>query len=680
LSKFIYIPDEIPPLSDERMKRFAQQCYEIYEYYGLSRQELVRRWDDNTRAWQCQRKLPEIDGMPFIDPDNPWGPTDIFDALNNWATKMGLAMFDKNDQWMTIIGRNTDSPQVINLVRANQLWVNRKAKVRQNWIRHLKQNALLGFSPILCEWVQKTEMRPILKRDRMKKLKIYAKQQGISAKEIRNFDKAQEAVITFNGPVVRPLNARDVRIDPEADLGYDRKPSYCIETWRRLSDLMAEKIDDKPAYENLDKLQEVNASEVYQEDVEHTGRLMHQNALGIYPQNYANANTQLVKVIIFYFPYIKTEDGLEFYDSYFHVGVNGSKSTDAYLLRVDEGGTTETSSRHLILETFIDWFTGHPYGISAVEKLVPIYDRKCFIDALQLAAAAASAFPAVLIGTGVLKDDILDRTPAAINEVAMSALGQQFVQDVPSIQGAAEFGLQQMRWYGQEISQSFGSSGSDTADDPTRSISSRETATAAKIRATSGNITIDEQTEKYGNAQQEGQQWILDMGRIMLADSTEQVTDPDTGATTDVLRFGMVNGAGATAGELKFDDYDQPRWVECLGLHGALNRAQMIQDKQQALQIVGQNGQMLPNAPALAEKLTKSIFTDLNIETEETDWMTAMDIAAANPQVQMQALMAGLDNPQLMQAAMQQKQQEAMMQQGPPQPLGAPPPNAPPQQ
>ncbi len=672
MARFIFVPDDIPALSDARMKKAAEDFFDFYTYWGDARKDLIVQWDENTRAYNCRRRLPEIDGLPYINPESPWGPSDIRDSLNNWATKMGLAMFPKDDSWMSVIGRSGEEPAVINAVKSHQLWVNRKAKTRQNWVRHLKQCALLGFSPMYLSWHQKTVMRPVATKDQAAKLKIYARQQGVDPAQIKNFHKAKEAVITFNGPVVRPLNSRDVRVDPEADLQYDDKPAYCIETYRRPSDLAAEMDNDKCVYSNLDKLQTINASEVYHENTEMSGRLKHQNDLGVYPQNYADANTKLVKVLIFYFPYFQTREGLEFYDTYFHVGVNGEKSTDAHMIRVEESPTTETGARHLIMETFIDWFTGHPYGISAVEHLVSVYDRKAFMDELQLAAAAASAFPAVLMGSGVLKDDILDRTPAAINEVAQSALGQQFVTNVPTIQNAAEFGLVQMRWYGQEISDSFGNIGGDTANDPTRSVSSRETATAAKIKASGNSITIDEQTEKFSNTQQEAQQWILDMGREMLADSTEQQEDPATGATQDVLRFGAIKGNNAIPGEIVFDQYDQPRWIECLGLHGAMNKGQMIQDKTQFLQIIGQNGQAMPNLPALQEKVVKSIASDLNIELEDMDWMSPMDIAAANPQVQMQALMDGLDNPQMMAAAMQQKQAEMTAQQQPPMPGQAP--------
>ena len=63
-------------------------------------------------------------------------------------------------------------------------------------------------------------------------------------------------------------------------------------------------------------------------------------------------------------------------------------------------------------------------------------------------------------------------------------------------------------------------------------------------------------------------------------------------------------------------------------------------------------------------------MNDLNIETSPEDWLTPQQLAAQNPEVQLMALQAALQNPQMLAQVMGISPEEM---------AGAPPQGAPPQ-
>lgn len=642
MSEFVYQQTNMPACKSAVCDALAKHFYQTYMEWQWARMPLVAQWDENDRVFLCKRKLPEIDGFPFLDPANPWGPTDIFDYVNQWAMRMSLAMFPKDDTWCTLVAKNAqEPPATTNAAKAQHLWMHRQIRTRLFYGMHLRQVAVRGTSTLFLDWRTETITGKVISARAGMNMRRYARQTGMPIEQMRAFQQMSKIVerkVIYNGPVIRVMDTRDVLFDPEADLSYDRKIPMIIQTYRRPSDLENE-IDafGNKVYENLDDLPTMKASELYYQGWDMTGRLTSLNMLGINPQHYTTKSADLAKVLVCYAPYLKFE-GYEFYDTYFHIA---ERFGQVRIIRMEASPTTENGARHLLTDTFIDWFTGHPYGISSVEKLVPTYDRAAFIDALQLSSGAAAAFPAIAVPAGTFKDDIVDRTPSAINEIAGNISGPDLVHSLPSTQPGAEFAMQQLKWYSEKMAASFGSY-TNIQDNPTRSVSSRKTATEANIEASGSNLSIDEQTEKFSPTQQEACQWMLDMSQVKLTGDVSQVSGKK------VVTYGVTTGNSMIGAEMTLNDFQQPRTVEILGQHGAINKQQSIQNKVQALTEVVQLTSLIPNGPALAQNLLQGLFSDLNLETLPTVWLAPEQLAAQNPQVMQQAAMNAIQNPQIM--------------------------------
>ncbi len=634
----IFRQEPLPAFNSDTMQRLARDLMQRLEAWRESRTDLVATWDKCIDAYLCRRELPLDAAFPFID-RSPFGCDDIFHGVNSLCIRLALAMMPKDESWLTAIGHTQEDPAIINAVRAQQTYIHRKARMRRVWAMHMKQLAVVGTSTLFLSWPKEQVIKRLGTSESRGKIKTFLRLTGQDEGLIRGVDRARETEERFNAPVIRVLDSRDVLLDPEADLQYDRRVASIIQTYQRPFQLK-EQLDEKgqPVYKNLQNISPLKAADIMSENQEQTGRLDNLDTLGVNIMQ-TNQSTDLVPVYIFYLPYYEHE-GHEFYDTYVHIAADASGGPR--VIRIEEN-PSDIGARHVITDTYIDFFTGYPYGISAVEKSLGNYGQKNLVEAINLQAMVSAEFPALLMASGILKDDILDRTPGSVTEIAQSAIGQQIVQELPSTQNGADAGMLYSRYFGQKMADAFSTTGGGTSDDPTRSIQSRETATAANIRATSGSLAVDEQAEKFGDSLQEVCQWVYDMSR--------QVLEPNQQGE---LEFGMVRGNQLLPASINFDDFNKPRSIEILGLHGVISKGQSIQDKKDALEILGRSAQVLPNAAALASKLVQDLFREMNVETLPEDWMTPQQIAAADPQVQMMALQNALQNPQIQQIVLQQ--------------------------
>jgi hypothetical protein len=420
----------------------------------------------------------------------------------------------------------------------------------------------------------------------------------------------------------------DLFLDPEADIVLDRKSGNIVQTYRRLSDLQSEYDGNTPVYDQkvLKDVTPWRAEDLYHKEADGQKRLQSLNTMGVYPQNALDRGTLLVPVYVFYCPFLEFE-GKKFYDTYFHIAISHTGNTPM-VVRVEENPSDQGHS-FLLTDNYIDWFTNVAYGISGIEKQLSAYKQLGVVEAILLQAMVAAQYPALMIQDGILKENEgLNTAPGALNQIAMGALGENFIREIPTPANGVQLGLQDNRWYKQKVGEGFGNLGAEN-NDPTRSMSSRETATSVNYRATTGSRSVDDQAEKFGDTLQELCQGVFDMSRQMLMpDSNKQINySRITGQPRQVLRE-----------SINYTDFMKEREVQVLGLHGVVNRSQEIQELRDALEVVGMAAQALPNAPVLTQAIALQLIQKLQVEIPPGAEQTPQQLAAADPRVQMDAL------------------------------------------
>jgi hypothetical protein len=647
----VYEQPDMPSLKSKFMATLARELMHKLDGWKTARQPLERQWMENDRAYLCQQRLPEMEGMQYIYAGRT-GETDIFDGVNNLSLRLSLASMPKDESWLTVVGRMGESAQLINATQAQQIWMHRKAGTRKVVGRHYKQLIVRGTSYYYLRWHTETKYKRLGTVSGRRRLRRFLQQNGQDESIVKQVNSIRQSVIEFQGPAPRVLDSYDVWMDPEADLVCDRRPGMVIVTYMRPCDIAAAKDEDgEDMFENYDKIVPHKGHEVYWGSQEGNRRLQSLNMLGIRPQNYASSSTDLVPVYTFYCHYMEHQ-GVKFYDTYFHVA--DDKQGDPRIIRIEENPSND-GHRLILQDQFIEFFTNVAYGISGVEKLLAAWHQKNFLSALMLNAAAATTFPAYLVASGLLKDEMPNLTPGAINEIAAAALQlDNIIRPMPVPERGLQLSFNEMDYYKKKIGGGFEVTGA-YASDSGQSLSTRETATSVNFRATNQGLAIDELSEKFGDNIQNLCQWAYDMN--------QQTAVPERNAAGEkVIQFGQIDGNSVRPGELKFDEWKQPRSIEVLGLHGVANKDQAIKNKMTALQHVVPAAQILPNTPALTTKLLRSLFTDLNVETDDQDWMTPQQLAAGDPAVQMAALEQAIQNPDILQMAMQSvAQQQGMM-------------------
>lgn len=654
--KLIFDPAELPKLSNnEFWKGVAKHWLHVFDYWETARTPLEEQWMENDRAYFCLRRLPETDGMQFIDTSD-FGEPDIFDGVNNLSIRLALAQMPKDESWLTVLGRSGEPPQITKAVQAQQIWMHRRAKTRKIWHRHLKQLIVRGTSYLSLRWDQETYLKRLGRSATRRKMKTFLKMTGQPAEAGAHVDRARMEDVRFNGPNIRILDTFDYYADPEQDIIADRRPANIVLQYWRPSDMKGAKNELGEDMFTLPKeLVPSKAADLFQKTSGGRRKLRSLEIRGMKVSDSMKAATDLIEVFTCYARFFEHE-GFEFHDTYFHIARGGDG--EVFVIGVEEN-PSDQGHNLIVSDHFIEFWTNTGYGIGGVEKLLSAWHQKNFLSAVWLNAAAAATFPAYLLASGVLKDDLgINLTPGAINEVAMAALASEVIKPVPAPISGVQIGMQEMELYHKKINAGFEVSGAyDSGSQGGQS--NRETATSVNYRATNQGVAIDEISERFGDSLQDVCQWAYDMN--------QQTADPENGT----VNFGQVQGNRLVPGEIKFELWKQPRSIEVLGLHGVINKQQSLAEKREGLQVLSQAGQFLPNASSVINDLTKAYLSELNIETQPESWMSPQEIAAQDPQVQMMALQNALQNPQIMQ----------MLQQGGGAPNGQQaggPPNGPP--
>jgi hypothetical protein len=637
--KYVYRTSEVPPMKSDFMDSLAKHFLRKYEFWQWSRTDLVDRWMECLEAYNGIRTLPEIETMQYVSQGDR-GEPDVFFGVERLARQLSLATMDKNETWLTIVSRKMEDPMITNAVRAQQAWVHRKANTRRTFARHLKQMIVMGTSHILLNWEPVYLLKRIGTGESRRKLSSLLKTAG-RADASRLVGQARVQELKFNGPRMQVLDNFDVLVDPEVDVTRDPEPGVCVQQYFRIEELQSMEYDDgQKVFSNLEGLETMRSDELYYQSLEGQAREQAKSmATGTVVRNdYSDVMAKFVKVLVFNLPIVVWE-GEQFIDYYFYVAVDGNNN--ARMIRVEEN-PCDAGHRLIVTDHYIDYWAPAAYGISGVEKTVGWLDTKNFIEAAKVNAIAASIWPAVVTAAGAFKD-VPDWTPGAVNELAQLALSENVIAPMPVPKDGIQIGTMTEQYYEQKINSSFESIG---AVQQNQQRVDRETAASVNYRASSQGVLIDDQAEKFGNSLQTICQWTLDMSiQTAIPDGKDSEGD-------DVLGYSTIAGGGAQRQEIKISQFKEPRDVEVLGLHGAVNKAQGVDAKQKGMDSLGRLGQFMPNTPALAQKLVKAYYNDLNIETSPEDWLTPQQLAAQDPQVQIMALQNGLQNPQLLMQVM----------------------------
>lgn len=655
--RYVFRTSEIPALNSEFMNSLAQHFHRTYEFWQWSRTDLVDKWMESLEAYNGVRRLPEIETMQYVS-EGDRGEPDVFFGVERLSRQLSLAVMDKQEQWLTVVPRRMEDPTITNQVRSQQAWVHRKADTRRIFARHLKQMIVMGTSHILLNWEPEFVLKRIGTGQSRRKLRSMLKQAGRpDGAQLVGQARVQE--LKFNGPRLQVLDNFDVLIDPEVDVTRTKVPGVCVQQYYRIEELEALEYDDgKKVFGNLKDLGTMRSDELYYQSLEGQAREQAKSmAQGVTVRNdYSDVMAKFVKVLVFNLPLVVWQ-GEQFVDYYFYVAID--ENNNPRMIRVEEN-PSDAGHRLIVTDHYIDYWAPAAYGISGVDKVVGWWNTKNFIEAAKVNAIAASIWPAVVTAAGAFKD-VPDWTPGAVNELAQLALSDNVIKAMPVPEKGIQIGTMTETYYEQKMNSSFESMG---ATQQQQQMADRETAASVNYRASSQGVLIEDQAEKFGNSLQTICQWTLDMS-IQTALPQGKDADGD-----DVLGFSTVVGGNTQRAEIKIGQFKEPRDIEVLGLHGAINKAQGVSEKQKGMDSLSRLGQFLSNTPALANKLVRSYMNDLNIETAPEDWLTPQQLAAQDPQVQMMALQAALQNPQMLAQVMGISPEEM---------AGAPPPGAPPQ-
>lgn len=637
--RYVYRTSEIPPMKSEFMDGLAKHFLRLYEFWQWSRTDLVDKWMESLEAYNAIRTLPEIETMQYVSQGDRGEPS-VFFGVERLSRQLSLATMDKNETWLTIVPRKMEDPSVTNAVRAHQAWLHRKSDTRRIFGRHLKQMIVMGTSHILLNWEPTYLLKRIGTGQSRRKLSQLLKAAG-RTDATRLVGQARVQELKFNGPQMQVLDNFDVLVDPEVDVTRHKNPGICVQQYFRIEELQAAEYDDgEKVFQNLEGLETMRSDELYYQSLEGQAREQAKSmATGVTVRNdYSDVMAKFIKVLVFNMP-IMVWEGEQFIDYYFYVAVDGNNN--ARMLRVEEN-PCDAGHRLIVTDHYIDYWAPAAYGISGVDKIVGWLDTKNFIEAAKVNAIAASIWPAVVTAAGAFKD-VPDWTPGAVNELAQLALSDNVIKPMPVPEKGIQIGTMTEEYYEQKMNASFESIG---AVQQNQQQADRETAASVNYRASSQGVLIDDQAEKFGNSLQSICQWTLDMSiQTAMPDGKDAEGD-------DIMGYSTITGGNAQRQEIKIGQFKEPRDVEVLGLHGAVNKAQGVDAKQRGMDSLGKLGQFMPNTPALAQKLVKSYYADLNIETAPEDWLTPQQLAAQDPQVQIMALQAGLQNPQLLMQAM----------------------------
>lgn len=590
-----YNQSKLPNPKSDVGQKIADYVYEWYQYSMMARLNLTQDiWPKCDDAYHCIRQLPTNNAMKWADTGD-LGETDLKDAVDFLSDAIMLSLMGRDDSWFQPVSYKTEEQGIQNIIRDYLAYKHREAGTREAYGIHLSQVMRRGTGAIALEWkkeIRMVRMGPVESLAMAPDVQNMVAMQGGEVPEAADIAKVMQRMrreeVAFNGPVIRPLDMYDVFLDPIADVRniHDAPMATLVyKTPEELQNTYKEDNEDEKFYSNLEDLKEWSPEEIYLNDPQ---RYRSTQTMGINPFMTGDKRAKFIPVLVFHKQVLKLDDNV-WVDCYFHVALTGSK-TGGRLIACHEN-PSDAGRRDVFIDTYRDWLNCS-YGISAIEKSLPDWNKKNVASALGLNAALIEIFPPLAVISNMLVDDRrMDVKPGGYNVISFKpSIGTNFAAPLPISKGGAENAMGYSRFLGQKILGQMGAYGS-IMQDPTKSMTSAKTATQINTETTSGTVGRDNFLEKLTKNLEHLCQAFYDLCR-----QNEQ---------EDMIQFiqNVDSSGDVSVQKLSKEILDQDRRIVVTGWHGMQNKQQELEATKEILQVLTQgNGiQFLPTGSLIAQ-------------------------------------------------------------------------------
>lgn len=644
-----YEHSELPPLKSELANKVARALFDEWNYWKDARQELENEvWRACDDAYMCFRELPKNEGMVFADASD-LGETDIWDSVNWLSSSVALSLMPRDEAYLQPVPFDSETQDTQNRVRDFVASLARKADLRGQYAKHLKQVFIRGTGAIALDWKRVYRQRRLSVAETIQAQGLAA-EEGIFL-EAPKLRRQRVNDLVYNGPIIRPLDMYDVYLEPMADLSCDADIPMAVMQYKTLDEL-ENAVDENgnKVYGNLEGLNEWTYTDLSQFS---PNRFRSIQTLGINPFA-AQRGTQarFVPVLVFHRQYFKCE-GKTWVDTYFHVALDRNDS--GFRLIACHENPSDYGSRTVFFDSYQDW-VGSAYGIGAVEKSLSSWNKKNVMAGLGLNAMLLSVFPPLTVVTDVLLDDRkIDVAPGGFNPIKFKpSIGTNFIAPLAVAPMGADTALKAQQFYGQQILGQMGAYGA-IMQDPTKTVTRAKTATQINTETTSGSIGRDDLLEQITIRTLEP--LVQAMYEAALQYNTE-----------DILQFEQaVDGSTGMASISRDELLNTKRKIIVAGWHGLQNKAQEVEELKEALQVMlqGNGVQFIPNGAMLIQEILYKLLSRLGIQNLERFKLSPVELAMQSPEIQGALGVLGI-TPEVMQQAAQMAQQQPPPAEAPP--------------
>lgn len=632
-SRIVYQQSRMP--KGNFREKLANELLENVQWYKDARREreyIVKQCDE---AYLCHRYIPDTGAIQLIE-DGEFGETDLFDNTNVLSIRLALATMPRNEPWLTVSSREGEADSLIQSLQDHQVFLHKKARTRRNMQRVWKQAIVRGRTGIHWEWQEEIVWRRLDDVANSKEVKKFLKKQGMSEKQSHMFTRGRYPHVVNSGPVLQPVDWWDLWTHPSSDLVNQRRPGKIIRRFFTLDRLMNEvdEITDKPIYDMPDKFEATDLEDLFARNDRAGSRAATERMTG----TRSNTSQRLVPVYIIYMPklnFLYEGKKYNFYDTYFYLALDANEKP--YIVRMEENAS-DLGHSQILVDDWIDWFTPNGAGgISGIEKLLSKYNQKNLLQLLTITAAVHSIFPAQLVRTGAFREDSeVSFLPGALLEVdgSVGSLAE-VMRPVPTPERGVVLGEQTLRFYADDMRASSGVEGLVT-DSASRTLSKPKTATEVNRDVTSGSFFLDNQSENASDM-------LTDLCQAIF-ETSQQRLKPAEGA----IEYERYLGDRVQQGSIGVDDFRVRRSIQVLGLTGQLNREQDLQNLLKAFEVTGQ----MPNDPHITParlQIAIKLMRKLGVQVPEEMEMSAAELIATRPDVQLAAIEQAMQNPEIMQ-------------------------------
>jgi hypothetical protein len=637
--------DVMPPLTDPRVQEYANELGLEWETFDKPRALLQQEiWPAGDRAYMAIRdELPFIASMKFID-NSMLGDPGIRNAIKGQRDELLNTCIPADGSWLEAASMNKDDndgtlAKVKNMLIAKFI----DADIRDTSQIAFDQLLARGVTSIGLRWetLYSIHRAP---RSMVKGLRDIAEQLELTNEDgepLLNKGPAKYWKKIFDGPLTYPIDMHRLWLDPTSDIGgKDREPSFIHLSLKTMSDLKNAK--DRETGEHLydqEVLKDVQEWTYMQFYKMNPYACQSTKLMGIDPS--LEDLGKFVPVYMFYRQVRSFKDESVFVDKYFYVARSGS-GKEWKIIRVQDNPSIRGVRPFYVLNN--DPYLGSPYGVSMAEKALSAWKAKNIIDAVDLNGVVLERLPPYYYFGNVLKDDRKPRwMPAAGQEIVnRPGIGKDWLFPFPINPQNFEIGMQASRFRGEAIQAATGYQSAAINSDPTRSMSSRKTATEVRATnsegATSGSVLSGRVNEKL----------MEPLANAMHDLCREHATEDQRYVTLGVE--GKPKTETMTPQEL-----DRDRSVKVVGRRAIADKANVVASLTEVLKILSmpQAAQCLNSIPAIIQDTLLHIISTLGVPVKDEYRMSPDQLMAADPKVQMASIHAALQNPQMVEQIVQ---------------------------